>query len=93
MAQDSSLDLSAYNFDALCGFGLPDFQPVTVPAGAVARCIRWQCCCFDGSFDWRQYNEDRPFYLRRVELADLTAAELAGIVAPVAQRVLEGGAA
>lgn len=33
------------------GFGLPDFEPVTVTIPMVAQLIRWQALRFDGSID------------------------------------------
>lgn len=77
IAQDRTVDLSAeFHNPILYGFGLPDFEPVTVSLRIVAACIRWQCNCFDGSFDWKQFNADRPHYLRqRIQIADLHDAE------------------
>lgn len=80
IAEDDSIDLSNVNYDALIGFGCADFVPVHVPIRAVARCIRWQCCCFDGSWDDRQWNEDRPFYLKNVNITDLHDHELRGFL-------------
>ena len=47
----SGEDLSRFSMDSFDGFGLPDFKPVTVQTGDVARLIRWQAGCFDGSWD------------------------------------------
>jgi hypothetical protein len=69
----SKRDLSNVNFDALCGYGLSDFNPVTVPIEAVARCIRWQTQQFDGGIDGEALTECRRFFVypsRRVEVLE-----------------------
>ena len=91
VAKDRSVDLSGVDDSALYGFGLPDFVPVHVSIKAVAKCLRWQCCTFAGGWDERQFNEDRPSYLKRIELSDFTPAEAAGLVADVCGRVMAGG--
>jgi hypothetical protein len=73
IAKDPSIDVSKADDSILFGFGLAEFEPVTASIKAVARCIRWQCQRFDGTFDEAQFNADRPHYLRKVELSDLTA--------------------
>lgn len=90
MAQDSSVDCSGADDSALFGFGCPDFKPVSVPMLALVRCIRWQCAMFNGGWDWKQYSEDRPFYLRRVELADLSELEAKGMIADLLYRRIGG---
>lgn len=76
IAQDSSIDLSHENDDALFGCALPDFQRVHVSLRTVAKQMRWQCQCLDGSWDWKQYNEDLPSYRNKVTIIDLTIPEL-----------------
>lgn len=75
IAQSPS-DLSRFDDSILYGFGCPDFQPVMVSPFAVAKCIRWQCCKFNGEFDWQQFNEDAPFYLKRLSLSSFAGMEL-----------------
>jgi len=55
----SDVDLSAENIDHFWGFGLPDFEPVVASVNEVARLIRWQAGCFDGSWDSEALNEVR----------------------------------
>lgn len=90
LAQDSSVDLSGVDSGVLYGFGCSDFVPVAVSVKVVAACMRWQCCCFDGSWDWKQYNEDRPYYLKNVELAELTGPEGRAWLANEVRTILEG---
>jgi hypothetical protein len=59
-------DLSDFDLDLLDGFGLPDFQPVTVPIETVARCIRWQCFYIGGGIDQDALNECRNAFRRKV---------------------------
>jgi hypothetical protein len=73
---ESDTDLSHVDMDILYGFGLPDFQPVTVGIETVARCMRWQCQMFNGGWDERQYNEDLPHYQRNVRIATAERPEL-----------------
>jgi|GEM_PF-1622239 len=62
----SDQDLSDHDIDLLNGFGLPDFKPVCVTIEAVARTIRWQCFCLDGSIDQEALNECQTHFRRRV---------------------------
>lgn len=62
----SDVDLSAFNDDILFGFGLPDFQPVSVPLEVAARCIRWQCVMMNGGLDQDALEECRTLFRRRV---------------------------
>jgi hypothetical protein len=41
------------------GFGLHDFQPVTVRLEDVAELIRWQAKCLDGTWDMEALDEVR----------------------------------
>ena len=47
----SKADLSQEDDSVFMGFGLPDFKPVYVTIGQVARLIRWQCGQFNGGWD------------------------------------------
>ncbi len=76
IAQDRSIDLSKENMDVLCGFGLEDFKTVNVSLRVVAKCMRWQCQCMDGSWDYKQFNEDLPHYKAKVRIIDLNVPEL-----------------
>ncbi len=69
IAQNYSIDLSNANTDILFGFGCPDFKKVTVSLEVVARCMRWQSSQMDGGWDWKQYNEDIPYYKKNVLIA------------------------
>lgn len=73
IAQDYSIDLTAEKGgEALYGFGLPDFPETHVSLRVVASCLRWQCALFNGGWDWKQFNEDRPHYLRKeIQITDL----------------------
>ncbi len=42
------------DIDIFHGFGRNDFEPVYVTIEQVARLIRWQCGCMDGT--WDSYN-------------------------------------
>ncbi len=53
----SSEDLTRENYDNLCGFGLPGFNPVFTTVRAVARLIRWQCVQLNGGIDSRALSE------------------------------------
>lgn len=90
IAKDYSIDLSRFDDSALFGFGCPDFEPVTVSAGAVARCMRWQSSRFDGGWDEAQFSADRPFYLKNVELSDVTQDEAREVIVECMSRVLVG---
>lgn len=58
IAKDSSVDLQKDDMDIFSGFGLPDFPvEVFVTIRQIARLIRWQCFCFDGSIDSYELNE------------------------------------
>lgn len=50
-------NLSNENIDHFDGFGLRDFQPTTCTIKQLARLIRWQCFCLDGSIDQNNLNE------------------------------------
>jgi hypothetical protein len=75
IARDTSIDLSQENMDVLIGFGLDDFKTVSVPLRVVARCMRWQCLCLDGSWDYKQF-KDLPHYKAKVRILDLSVPEL-----------------
>jgi hypothetical protein len=38
------------------GFGLSDFQPITVSLRCLAALIRWQCLCFNGNINQDELN-------------------------------------
>lgn len=66
MARSSEVDLTAYDDTILFGFGLPDFQPVSVVLEVAAKCIRWQVCQLNGGIDNEALEECREFFRRRV---------------------------
>ena len=88
IARDYSIDVSQENYDVMFGFGCSDFTPITVSLRTVARMMRYQCCCMDGSWDYKQYNEDLPASRKNIRVHDLTVPELrAWLVAFVQQRL------
>ena len=56
---DSAADLSEFSTEQFNGFGLPDFKPVTVRVGDVARLLRWQGQYLFGGWDMEAVNEVR----------------------------------
>ncbi|MFA7219020.1 MAG: hypothetical protein WC119_00645 [Synergistaceae bacterium] len=48
---DIKLDEQNASLVPFDGFGLKDFEPVYVTLNQIARLIRWQCICLDGSID------------------------------------------
>ena len=67
---DSGADLSGFSLDYFDGFGLPDFQPVTVRVGDVARLIRWQGACINGDWDMAGVGEVRECGRRSFVVVD-----------------------
>lgn len=91
VAQDRSVDLSGVDDSILFGCACSDFQPVTVPIRMVAKLLRWQCQCMDGSWDWREYNENMvPILKKRVELSEMTAPEGRAWMANEVTNILRG---
>jgi len=45
------------DIDIFYGFGLPDFKPIVCTPEALAKLVRWQCVCLDGSIDHDALNE------------------------------------
>ena len=91
VAQDSSVDLSGVDDSILFGCGLPDFQPVAVSVKVVAKLLRYQCQCFDGSWDWREYNEcTAPALKRNVEIAEMTGPEAKAWLVREVSNILKG---
>ncbi len=76
IAQDKSIDLSKENDDVLFGIALPDFKTVSVSIRVVAKQMRWQCQCMDGSWDYKEFNEDLPHWKAKVRIIDLNIPEL-----------------
>jgi len=62
----SYVDLSHENDSVICGFGLPDFEQVYARIGAVAKCIRWQCCQLNGGVDGEALEECRRNFRHKV---------------------------
>lgn len=62
---DSSAELLAEDLAPFDGFGLPDFQPVTVTLRQVARLIRWQAQQLNGGWDSAALDEVRNCGRRR----------------------------
>ena len=53
----SDVDLSHADIDIMYGCGLPDFDPVCVTLEQVARHIRWQAQCMDGTWNSEELSE------------------------------------
>lgn len=67
----SDIDLSQVDDSALFGYGLPEFEPVTVPVEAVAKTLRWQAYKLNGQWDTTELNACRKLFVwpsRRVEV-------------------------
>jgi len=54
------------------GYGLSDFQPVTVTLTQVADLIRWQAKYFNGDWDSEQLDEIRHYGRRKFIVVDDT---------------------
>ena len=70
----SAVDLSKWDMSLLDGFGLPNFQPVVVALEAVARCIRWQVCQWNGGIDADALQECHCFFVypsQRVQVLEM----------------------
>ena len=52
----SKTDLSGVNDEPLYGCGLAEFEPVTTTVEAVAKLLRWQIVCLNGSIDTVELN-------------------------------------
>jgi hypothetical protein len=89
IAQDTTIDLSKENDGVLYGCGLPDFERVAVSIRCVAKLMRWQCQCLDGSWDWKQFNEDLPSYRDKMTIIDLDVPELRGWLRAFVEHRLE----
>ena len=74
IAKDSTIDLQNDDMDIMYGCGLPDFQPVSVSTRQVARLIRWQAQCFDGTWDSEAVNEVRQIGRRMFEINNKVGA-------------------
>lgn len=48
LARNYEVNLLNVDLSTLEGYGLPNFQPVTVTVEMVAAMIRWQCIMFNG---------------------------------------------
>ena len=48
---DTVISPEEASIDVFDGFGLKDFDKVYVTIKQIARLIRWQAICFDGSID------------------------------------------
>jgi hypothetical protein len=73
----SDEDLSRYNDDVLFGCACSDFvHPVNVSLGTVAKLMRWQYVCFDGSWDENLWNEELWVYKRRIRIDDMNTGEV-----------------
>jgi hypothetical protein len=64
----SDMDLSGVEIESFNGFGLYGFQPIATTLQAVARLIRWQCYCLNGSIDSEALNDIRQIGKRKFEI-------------------------
>lgn len=72
LAKSGNYALDA-DISALCGFGLPDFKPVSVSLDCAARCVAWQAACMDGTWDEANISECEYFFTRRVSLNEFSS--------------------
>jgi len=61
----SDADLTKEDTNMFLGFGLVDFEPVTVTLKQVAHLIRWQAQYMNGQWDEYALNEVRTYGRRR----------------------------
>lgn len=57
IAKDNTIDLLNEDISLFDGYGLSDFVPVHVTLRQVARIIRWQAQCLDGTWDANEINQ------------------------------------
>ena len=62
-------DLDNVDMSVLDGYGLPGFGPVVAPLRSIARCIRWQTMCFNGSVDTVELQSCWFYFCKRVMVA------------------------
>lgn len=68
VACDRNVDLSDVSDEHLHGCGLPGFQRVTTTIAPVAKLIRWQCGCLNGSWDHEALQDMRAIARVKFEL-------------------------
>ncbi len=93
MAKESSVSLPWELHNVLYGCGCSDFKPVCVSLKAVASLLRYQCMCFNGSWDESEYQEMRAICVGRstVTVSDYVSdAEAREMIHRIMQRVLVG---
>lgn len=56
LAKNFDIDLSMHDDTVLFGCGLPGFTTVHVTVEQVAKFVRYQCACLNGSFDGEELN-------------------------------------
>ena len=66
----SNENLENYDISILNGFGLKNFKRVEILLGVAARCIRWQCLCFNGNIDNESLEECRIAFKSKVSIID-----------------------
>jgi len=71
---NSDKDLSDVDDTILDGFGLRDFEPVTVTIEVVAKMLRWQCFYIFGVVDQEALTECRNHFRRKVTVVELAGA-------------------
>lgn len=62
---DVELDHNNASIDPFDGFGLEGFETVYVTLNQIARLIRYQCFCMDGSIDNEAFQEIAYFGKKR----------------------------
>ena len=68
IAKDSNIDLSTANDAVLFGCACSDFKPVYVDLNTVAKLMRWQYLCFDGSWDHKLFNDELWAYRKNIKI-------------------------
>lgn len=84
LAKDTKIPLPWDLIDCLFGCGCSDFSPVSVSLKSVAALLRYQCLCFDGSWDEAEYQNCKAIFVCRnskVTVSDyMTDSEMREIV-------------
>lgn len=68
IAKDSTIDLIDEELGLMNGYGLPNFEPVSVSTRQVARMIRWQALYLNGGWDVEEINSVRQLGRNRFEI-------------------------
>lgn len=67
---DVQIDSKAHSLEPFDGYGLPDFEPITVTIEQVARCILYQCAYMFGGWDEEELENVRYFAKKRFIISE-----------------------